>query len=271
MRIESETEAGQFRVRLNRSISSLFIVASTGFLKNRKVLRTIVGVIGILLIFVGAIIFLTGSIDTLIGRVIIKISKSDAPFITLFGGAALLLAILATEKFTLYIGRPKEVEEREEAEAQASDSHDPYNSLDLAQKRLNEYYAINQSQARGSFRWAVFAMFVGLSTIVAGIWIFYLGDTPNTFLASLSTAAGVVVNTISGLYLYLHNKTQRRALFYYNQRVRVQNLGLAIRLAESHNDDTQKAEARNKVIGEILTVIRNTAIEEVKSLAAETN
>ena len=145
------------------------------------------------------------------------------------------------------IGSPKEVEEREKAEEEAGDSPDPYNFLELAQKRLNEYYAINQSQARGSFRWAVFAMFIGLSTIVAGGWIFYLGDTPNTFLTSLSTAAGVVVNAISGLYLYLHNRTQRRALFYYNQLVRIQNLGLAIRLAESHDDAAQKADAKNNL------------------------
>ena len=269
MRIESGPEAGRFRVRLPSSIPSLFLVAATEFLKTQRVLRILVGIVGTVIAIVGGSSFIAGEFRILISGVQFQLSKNDASIMAAIGFAVLLLAILATEKFTLYIAGPKEVEEREKAEAQVGDSPDPYNSLELAQKRLNEYYAINQSQARGSFRWAVFAMFVGLSTIVAGIWIFYLGDTPNTFLTSLSTAAGVVVNTISGLYLYLHNRTQRRALFYYNQLVRVQNLGLAIRLAESHDDTTHKADAKDKVIGEILAVIRSTATEEIKALAAE--
>lgn len=213
MRIESGSEPGRFNVRLTSSVGNLILVAATGFLRTQPVLRIVVGIVGAAIALAGTLLFLTGTVGMVVAGVLLQVRGSNAPIFLAFGAGVLLLAFLATNKFTLYIGNPKEVEEREKAEEEAGDSPDPYNSLELAQKRLNEYYAINQSQARGSFRWAVFAMFVGLSTIVAGVWIFYFGDTPNAFLTSLSTAAGVVVNTISGLYLYLHNRTQRRALF----------------------------------------------------------
>jgi hypothetical protein len=199
----------------------------------------------------------------------LSLRRDELLIFAVCGVGLLMLAIMSTGNFSLYIGDIKEVEERERAEEEVRELQDPYSSLELAQKRLNEYYAINQSQARGSFRWAVFAMFVGLSTIVAGIWIFYLGDTPSTFLTSLSTAAGIVVNVISGLYLYLHNRTQKRALYYYNQLVRLQNLGLSIRLAESHTDENQKTDAKNRVINEILSVIKTTAIQESKAITTE--
>jgi hypothetical protein len=70
-------------------------------------------------------------------------------------------------------------------------------------------------------------------------------------------------------YLYLHNKTQRRSLFYYGQLVRLQQLGLAIRLAESHEDSTLRAEAKNSVIKDILTIARETALHDVAQAAKE--
>ena len=269
LRVESDSEPGKFKVRLDSSVFNLLLAALTGFLKSYPILRGLIAGLGLIVSVGGALLFFAGSFDFWVGLIEIKMHKSDGPFFSLFGIGLILLAFLATDKFTLYIGNSIEAEERERAEEVAGDSPDPFSSLVLAQKRLNEYYAINQSQARGSFRWAVFAMFIGLSTIVAGVWIFYLNETPNTFLTSLSTAAGVVVNAISGLYLYLHNRTQRRALFYYNQLVRIQNLGLAIRLAESHEDQADKTAAKNRVIEDILTVIRITATEESKALAAE--
>lgn len=163
-----------------------------------------------------------------------------------------------------------EIEERREAEEQIGTSKDPYATLELDSKRLNEYYAINQAQAKGSFRWAVFAMFCGLATIIGGIWLFYLRTAvPDTFMASLSTAAGLVINAVSGLYLYLHNRTQQRSLLYYGQLVRLQQLGLSIRLAESHDDAPERAKARNRVIDEILAIVHAGAIADANTVTRE--
>lgn len=71
-------------------------------------------------------------------------------------------------------------------------------------------------------------------------------------MAALSTAAGCVVNLISGLFLYLHSKTQDRSLLYYEQLARLQKLSIAMRLVEAHKDPDKQTEARNLVIRELL-------------------
>jgi hypothetical protein len=144
-------------------------------------------------------------------------------------------------------------------EEQLGTSQDPFEWLELDSKRLSAYYAINQSQARGSFRWAVFAMFCGFATIIVGVWVFYLRDTPDSFLTSLSTATGLVINLVSGLFLYLHNRTQRRSLLYYGQLIRIQQMGLAIRLAETQPTDSDRVAARTRIIDELLAITKLTA------------
>jgi hypothetical protein len=99
-------------------------------------------------------------------------------------------------------------------------------------------------------------MLLGFGTIVGGVWLFYFGKTPDSFMASLSTAAGIVVQFISGLFLYLHTKTQDRSLFYYQQLARLQRVSIAIRLAEAHKDASQEQTARNLLIAELLASSR---------------
>jgi hypothetical protein len=113
-------------------------------------------------------------------------------------------------------------------------------------------------------------MLCGLVTIVAGIWFFYFrSETPDTFMASLSTAAGMIVNVISGIFLYLHNRTQRRALFYYGGLLRLQQIGLTIRLSETHEDDKERASSRNRIIEELLSVVRATSEIDAKTMTKE--
>lgn len=245
--------------RLSGNVQNILLVGALSLLRDRPKLRLAAGVLGFLLLMIGAFSYVLP--DSYFTRLSTPVLIS--------GFALLLVSTLARPEFNVYIGEPVEVVERREAEAQESGSKDPYAALDLATKRLNEYYAINQSQARGSFRWAVFAMFCGFSTIVAGVWLFYLGEHPDVFLTSLSTAAGIVVNVVSTLYLYLHNKTQRRSLYYYNQLVRLQQLGLLIRMAESHTESTDKAAAKNKVIDEVLQVIKSAADKDATAVLDE--
>ncbi len=143
--------------------------------------------------------------------------------------------------------------ERQQAEKTYEQSNTPQDALKLDLSRLNEYYVISQTQARSSFRWAVVAMFFGFGTIITGIWIFYFQkENHNTFVASLSTAAGVVVNFVSALFLYLYSKTQDRSLFYFEQLSRLQQLSIAIRLVDSHIDPQEQQKARNLVIRELV-------------------
>lgn len=258
----NQTDQGKkYSVRLSGSITNLLLVGIISVLKDKKAARALAGFLGLFILVVGVVAYIIPDWE---------FRRFSVPL--LLSGLGLFLAFtLSGQNFDVFVGAPQEVEERKEAEETFKDSKDPYASLQIDSKRLSEYYAINQAQARGSFRWAVFAMFCGLTTIIGGVWIFYLRETPDTFLTSLSTVAGVVINTISGLYLYLHNKTQRRSLFYYNQLVRIQQLGLAIRIAESHNEDQEKSSSKNKIIDQILLVVKETTIADMKNIKDETS
>jgi hypothetical protein len=142
--------------------------------------------------------------------------------------------------------------ERQLAQEKFDVSKAPEDALDLDLKSLTEYYRINQDQARSTFRWAIICILLGFGTIVAGVWIFYFGKYPDSTLASLSLAAGIVSEFISGILIFLHSKTQDRSLYYHQQLAGLQRVAIAIRLAEAHKDPGQEQVARNLLIGELI-------------------
>jgi hypothetical protein len=126
-------------------------------------------------------------------------------------------------------------------------------SIETDLARLNQYYAMNQSQARSSFRWAKFSMIVGFATIVGGVWLFYFRQVqPDKFMSAISTAAGCIVNLVSGLFFCLWFKTQERSTAYYEQLSRLQKLYVAIRLVDSYTDSLKQTQARDLVMRELL-------------------
>src|ERR1039458_3221543 len=175
----------------------------------------------------------------------------------IIGPWLLYIATISGPHFEVTFPQRQAAEEREKAERKFEESKTVEDALKLDLTKLNEYYVINQSQARSSFRWAVFSMLLGFGTIIGGIWLFYFrGVQPDTFMASLSTAAGCVVNLVSVLFLYLHSKIQARSLHYYDQLCRLQSLSIAIRLVESHEDLNVRQLARNEVIRELVSGVR---------------
>lgn len=167
-------------------------------------------------------------------------------------------AVVSGEDFELVFPTKDASQERQLAQDKFEESKAPEDALDLDLKRLNEYYRINQEQARSSFRWAIFSMLLGFATIIAGVWMFYFGKaTPDTFMASLSTVAGIVVQLISGLFLHLHSKIQDRSLYYFLQLSKLQRVSIAIRLAEAHKNPADEHAARNLLIREILSSVRH--------------
>lgn len=155
--------------------------------------------------------------------------------------------------FSVGVSAAKASAERQIAEQQFEKTQTPEDALNLDFKRLSEYYAINQSQARSSFRWAKFSMLVGFATIIAGIWLFYFRPAqPDKFMSTLSAATGCVIDIVSGLFLRLHSQTQDRALHYYEPLAKLQRLSLAIRLVDAHKELSEQTQARNLVIQELL-------------------
>lgn len=180
-------------------------------------------------------------------------------FVFLFVAPTLLwMWTVSGPAFELVFPIKAAAEERQLAETQFKESQTPADELNLNFTRLNEYYAINQSQARSSFRWAKLSMFIGFATIIVGIWLFYFRqDKPDRIMSGISAATGCVINIISTLFLRLHSQTQDRAIHYYEALARLQRLSLAIHLIDAHTEPSEQTLARNQVIRELLDSSRD--------------
>jgi hypothetical protein len=222
------------------------------FLRVHRVWRSAVATLGVLTL----VLLVAGFLVTVPGV------PTGSTLVFLFIAPSLLwMATVSGPSFQLVFPAAKASAEREIAEKQFDESKTPEDALNLDFKRLSEYYAINQSQARSSFRWAKFSMLVGFATIIAGVWLFYFRPTqPDKFMSTISAATGCVINLVSGLFLRLHSQTQNRALHYYEPLARLQRLSLAIRLVDAHQDPSEQTQARNLVIQELLAGSRAQTI-----------
>jgi len=239
-----------YKVTLRGTLTAVTVYGIVEFLRAHPLARGASATIGVLL----AIVCIAGFVGIKPSGLFTPTGVS--PLGGIFAALALLWAsTVSGSKFELVFPEAEASKERQKAETQFETTSTPEDALTLDLKRLNEYYLINQSQARSSFRWAIFSMILGLGTIITGIWIFYFQPgQPDKFMAGLSTAAGCVVNVISGLFLYLHSKIQERSLHYYQQLAASQKLAMAIRLVDAHQDPAQQRAARDLVIHELLSI-----------------
>lgn len=168
--------------------------------------------------------------------------------------------ILSGSHFNVILESPqtiKTINEKFETgiqELKSKGKNDPLSVLEIDTNRLAEYYDINQKQAKASFNWAIFAMVLGLLTIMAGIWLYYYEDgkgSGTVLITSLTTCAGIITNFISGLFIYLHNETQKRSLIYYSNLIKNQQMELSIVVANEVNGEAEKNEIKKEIIKEL--------------------
>jgi hypothetical protein len=140
--------------------------------------------------------------------------------------------------------------EREElkrrVEEEPSKKSNIFDSIQLSLNQLTEYYTINKGQARSSFRSSIFAMVVGLGTLVSGIWFFYFHQG-NVQLATLSSISGVLVQFIGGAYFVLYKKSLEQLNFFYESLLTMQDTMLAVQLAEQLEEE-HRGEVYEKII-----------------------
>lgn len=243
--------AARYTIKITNSQLGVASYGVVEFLRVHPLARATVAILGVAIV--------AASIPSMSGLKVVWLSGFGLFTLVFVGPAFLWASTVSGPRFELeFAAEPPSPgdaqKERREAEKQFEKSNAPEDALKLDLTRLQEYYALNQSQARSSFRWAKISMFVGFSTIIGGVWLFYFRNVqqPDKFMAALSTAAGCVVSLVSGLFLRLYSKTQDRSLVYYEKLARMQKLYVAIRLVEAHTDPVKQTDARNLVIGELL-------------------
>jgi hypothetical protein len=123
----------------------------------------------------------------------------------------------------------KEVQEKVKSEPQ-----NPYAHIELGAAELRVFYAINQGQARSSFRFGVITVLAGLAFLLVGVVLFFAqqGLAP----AALSAIGGVIAEFIGGTSLYLYNRVQAQSSYYHDYLGQYQRLMLAVSLCNDIED-----------------------------------
>ncbi len=163
-------------------------------------------------------------------------------------------------------------EERKEIKRRISQSpKDVVGTIQLSLNQLTEYYAINKNQARNSFGWSIFAIILGLITIISGVWIFFLQTNSNIQVATITSLAGILAEFIGAAYFYLYVKSINQLNFFFAQLIRLQDTMLAIKLMEDIKDDNKQDEMRKKLITAIMSrpIDGKSFIEKVDNTSQE--
>jgi hypothetical protein len=134
---------------------------------------------------------------------------------------------------------------------------DILDTIQLSLNQLSEYYTINKSQARNSFTFSVFAIVVGLATLVGGIWIFYFRESPQLEMAAITSIAGVLSQFIGGAYFYLYRRSQEQLNFFFEQLVKMQDTMLSVKLCEQVQPPEKQVDLREKII---LTLLQRSSV-----------
>ncbi|MGH0950692.1 TRADD-N-associated membrane domain-containing protein [Bacillus mycoides] len=136
------------------------------------------------------------------------------------------------------------------------DKNNVFNTIQLNLNQTTEYYTINKSQAKQSFRASIFAIVIGLITLVVGIWFMFSKE--NITMATISAISSVLLEAIGGMYFYVYKKSLEQLNFFYDKLEKTQDTMVAIELTNNISDDAKKMELQEKVILNLIERSSNT-------------
>ncbi|MCG3149855.1 MAG: hypothetical protein PCFJNLEI_03320 [Verrucomicrobiae bacterium] len=142
----------------------------------------------------------------------------------------------------------EEIKERTAGKPEA----DLFDTVQLSLNEIREYCVLNKRQAWSSFGFGVFAILLGLGTLLFGVWKFYTSPSGNLTVASLVSISGLLVQFIGGSSMYMYQTTQKQGNFYFASLVQMQDIMLSIRLCTETADQGKRAMLQEKVIETLL-------------------
>jgi hypothetical protein len=135
------------------------------------------------------------------------------------------------------------------------------NTIQLSLNQLTEYYTINLSQARTSYRWSVTAIIVGLITLIVGAWLLFFQANPNVSVAIITGISGVLIEFIGASNIYIYNKSLSQLNLYFKELINIQDTMLAIELCEKiDSSQDRKIDITEKIILNLIN--RNIKIDD---------
>jgi hypothetical protein len=228
------------------------IAPSLRYLKENSVARKLI------VRTINLILFVLGIIVIFVLIPIIVKEGVHLGFLTALGVAAILGVTLVSIREYLSPSQESELapirKEREEIRDRIKEKEpDIFDTIQLNLNQLSEYYTINKSQARNSFRASLTAIVIGFITIIIGIWLFYISDKPNPNLTYMTVIGGVLLQFIGAAYFYLYNKSLIQLNFFFARLTIMQDTMLSIKLCDQIADMPTKATILERLIFEIIT------------------
>lgn len=118
--------------------------------------------------------------------------------------------------------------------------------------QIKEYYVLNKSQARNSFIVSIFAISLGLVTIIFGSWLLYFQNSATLQLTTLSGISGLLLEFIGGAYFVMYRKSIQQMNLFFGQLTKMQDTMLAINLLEKILDQEKKLVLMERIIMTLL-------------------
>jgi hypothetical protein len=139
-----------------------------------------------------------------------------------------------------------------------SDSGNISDVILLNLNQINEYYKINQNQAKNSFRLSSFLILTGFIAIMFAIFSPNFNDKITTDISLISGISGILAQFIGGANFIIYNKTITQLNIYYQQLIKAQDTMLAIELCNKVQEPEQKSKLIEKLI--ITLIDRNSIV-----------
>ena len=209
-------------------------------LRQNKKLRTflLVGIIIYLIVFIYINIFKLNVIMPEIYR-FLQVATGISSFLLIvvlisFTSIKIDRDGLKDELVTIKQEREKIIERISKKENNVIDT------IQLSLNQITEYYTINLSQARSSYRWSITAIIVGLITLIAGAWLLFFQKTPNITVGVITGISGILIEFIGASNIYIYNKSLSQLNLYFRELINIQDTMLAIELCEKIDNTNPK-------------------------------
>ena len=127
-----------------------------------------------------------------------------------------------------------------------------FDTVQFSLNQLTEYYTINKSQARSSYRWSVFGILVGLITLLTAIWIIFFQDTPKIEIAIISGISGILIEFLSATNFYIYRKSIIQLNYFFQELIKMQDTMLAIGICNGIEDEIKKNALKEYIIKSLI-------------------
>jgi hypothetical protein len=112
--------------------------------------------------------------------------------------------------------------------------------IEINVNNLEKYYKQVKTHTSLSFTFSLVVGLLGFGLIVTGVSNGIINDVSKDYITYISTASGIIIEFIAGVFFYLYNRTVRQLAEYHDKLIEVQNILVSFQLIDIVKDDEKK-------------------------------